>query len=90
MFGCKGWITLGAIWSHKQNKEITFSHVFVQLLLIAVDIKNVIKNIDILCCPMYAILLFLSHFDVVFEYMYRSTNHIYAPVFFADGLIYDS
>ena len=89
MFGCKGRITLGAIWSHIQNKEITFSHVFVQLLLMAVDIKNVIKNIDILCCPMYAILLFSSHFDVVFEYMYRSTNHIY-PVFFADGLIYDS
>ena len=82
MLGCKGRITLGAMWSHIQNKEITFCHVFVQLLLIAVDIKNVIKNIDILCCPMYAILLFSSHFDVVFEYMYRSTNHIYAPVFF--------
>ena len=38
---------------------------------------------------MYAILLFSSHFDVVFEYMYSSTNHIYAPVFFAGGLIYD-
>ena len=69
MFGCKGWITLGAIGSHIQNKEITFCHVFVQLLLIAVDIR--------------------PHFDVVFEYMYSSTNHIYAPVFFADDLIYD-
>ena len=90
MFWCKGRITLGAIWSHIQNKEITFSHVFVQLLLIALDIKNVIKDIDTLCCSMYASLLFSPHFDVVFEYMYSSTNHIYAPVFFADGLIYDS
>ena len=89
MFGCKGWITLGAMWSHIQNKEITFYHVFVQLLLIAVDIKNVVKNIDTLC-SMYASLLFSPHFDVVCEYMYSSTNHIYAPVFFADGLIYDS
>ena len=89
MFGCKGWITLGAIGSHIQNKEIPFCHVFVQLLLITVDIKNVLKSIDTLCCPMYASLLFSSHFDVVFEYMYRSTNQIYAPVFFADGLIYD-
>ena len=38
---------------------------------------------------MYASLLFSSHFDFVCAYMYSSANHIYAPVFFADGLIYD-
>ena len=38
---------------------------------------------------MYASLLFSPHFDVVCEYMYSSANHIYAPVFFAEGLIYD-